>query len=95
MIVMSSTNDIITVRREQSGKPINYSDPAWGNSTDCSSVDNYKDYDKDNVKLKDKNNDRDRATEQRSKRWTEEQSNRATELQSYGATELRSNKSVY
>ena len=53
MIVISSTNDIITVRGEQAGKPINYSDPALGNSTDCSSVDNYKDNDKDNVKLKD------------------------------------------
>ena len=57
---MSSTNDIITVRGEQAGKPINNSDPALGNPTDCSSVDNYKENDKYNVKLKDKNNDRDK-----------------------------------
>ena len=59
MIVMSSTNNTITVRGEQDRKPINYSDPALGNSTDFSSVDNYKENDKDNVKLKDKNKDRD------------------------------------
>ena len=50
--MMSSSNITITVEGEQAGKPINYSDPAWGNSTDCSGVDNYKDKDKDNVKFK-------------------------------------------
>ena len=47
------------MRGEQSGKPINYSDPALGNSTNSSGVDNYKHNDKDNVKFKDKNKDRD------------------------------------
>ena len=56
---MSSSNITITVRGEQAGKPINYSDPALGNSTDCSDVDIYKDNDKDNVKFKDKNEDKD------------------------------------
>ena len=57
---MSSTNYIITVKGEQAGKPINNIDPALGNPTDCSSVDNYKDNDKYNVQLKDQNNDRDK-----------------------------------
>ena len=50
---MSSSNITIAVRGEKAGKKINYSDPALGNSTDCSSVDIYKDNDKDNVKVKD------------------------------------------
>ena len=49
MIVMSSSNITITVRGEQAVKPINYSNPALGNSTDCSGVDNYKDNDRENV----------------------------------------------
>ena len=44
---MSSSKITITVRGEQSGKPMNYSDPALGNSIDCSGVDNYKDNNKD------------------------------------------------
>ena len=56
---MSSSNITITVRGEQAGQRINYSDPALGNSTDCSGVHNYKDNDKDKVKFKDKNKDRD------------------------------------
>ena len=59
LIVMSSSNITITVKGEQAGKPINYSDPALGNSTDCSGVDNYKCNDKDKVKFRDKNKDRD------------------------------------
>ena len=55
---MSSSNITIAVRGEQAGTPINYSDPALGNSTDCSGVDNYKDNDKDNVKFKERNKDR-------------------------------------
>ena len=62
MLVMSSSNITITVRGKQAGKPINYSDPALVNSTDCLGVDNYKDNDKDNVKFKDKNKDRDNYT---------------------------------
>ena len=58
--MMSYSNITITVRREQAGKPINYSNPALGNSTDCSGVENYKDNDKDNINFKDKNKDRER-----------------------------------
>ena len=46
---MSSSNTAITVRGEQAGKPINYSDPDLVNSTDCLGVDNYRDNDKENV----------------------------------------------
>ena len=56
---MSSSNINITVRVEQAGKPINYSDPALGSSTDRSGVDNYKENNKDNLNFKDKNKDRD------------------------------------
>ena len=59
MILLTSSNITITVRGEQAGKRINYSDPALGNSTDCLVVDNYKYNDKDNIKLKDNNKDRD------------------------------------
>ena len=47
------------MRGEQAGKPINYSNPDVGTSTDCSGVDNYKYNNKDNVKFKDTNKDRD------------------------------------
>ena len=40
------------MRIEQVGNPITYSDPALGNSTYCSGVDNYKDKDKVNFKFK-------------------------------------------
>ena len=59
LIVMGSSNITIAVRGGQAIKPINYSDPALGNSTDCSGVDNYNDNNKDNVKFKDKNKDTD------------------------------------
>ena len=51
---MSSSNITITVRVEQVGKPINYSNPALVISTDCLVVDNYKDNNKDNIKFKEK-----------------------------------------
>ena len=56
---MSSSNINTAVRGEQARKPIDYSDPALGNSTDCLGVDNYKDNNKDTVKFKDKNKDTD------------------------------------
>ena len=56
---MSSSNITITVRGEQAVKEINYSDPALGNSVDCSDVDYYKEHDKINIKVINKNNDRD------------------------------------
>ena len=56
---MSSSKITIAVRGEHAGNPINYSDPAMGNSTDCSGVDIYKDKDKDKVKFRDKNKDKD------------------------------------
>ena len=51
------------MRGEQAGKPINYSNPALGNSTDCLDVDNYRDNNKDNIKFKDKNKDRDNSND--------------------------------
>ena len=50
---MSSSNITITVTGEHAKKPINYRDPALGNSTDCLGVHNYKYNDKDNVKFMD------------------------------------------
>ena len=56
---MSSPNITKNVRTEQAGKTIKYSNPASGNSTDFSGLDNYKDTNKDNIKFKDKNKDMD------------------------------------
>ena len=47
------------MRRKQARKPINYSNPALVNSTDCLVEDNYMDNNKDNVKFQDKNNEKD------------------------------------
>ena len=60
---MSSSNITITVRGEKAVQPINYSNPALGNSTDCMGVDKYKCNDKGDVQFKDNNKDRDNCND--------------------------------